>query len=566
MKILPRTPFDLPILIFLFSGFIGYRASYDPAASLPKFLLLVGSVLVYYAIVSLRHARKRLDLAVWFYILCGATASVYFIAQTNFDVSPTKSEILTRLGVGLNAILPRLTNQTPHPNIVAGVLEIVLPFAVLLTLELLKRRLWLAAMAGICTVLIVSGLMLTTSRGAWLAIGTVLSCLVVVRLVWMLLRRTPLAVRRPLLLDSCLALFLALVVLGKFHFGNLLDPLGMDGDVRSRFELYRQTWELVQEYPFTGAGLGVFPLVFSAYVLLVDAPFYAHAHNVFLAIWIEQGILGIAALVWLWIEFARWSWGNRKTWNWLTTAGFVAACIWLLHGLVDNPIYGSRALPLLFAPFAFALASVEYDSQAVVPRQSRSQRGRNRISRIGFAVACIAVGLLLVARWNQWAGMFYANLGAVLQTKAELALYRFDKPPIEIHSIMEIRQSLATGSALPQDLFRTALAYDASNAAAQRRLGLIALSSRNFDEAVRHLETAWQLDPDSRATRKGLGYAFAWRGDVNQAQQLLQPLPETPLELSDDIWWWRLRNRPDLAENAQRALHLIAAAEIGGSR
>ncbi len=147
----------------------------------------------------------------------------------------------------------------------------------------------------------------------------------------------------------------------------------------------------------------------------------------------------------------------------------------------------------------------------------------------------MVIGLLLVARWNELNGMVYANLGAVVETKAELALYRPDKPIVDVYSIMEIRRTDTLPIDSAQALYLTALANDPSNAVARRRLGLIALARRNFGEAVNYLAAAWQTDSNNRATRKGLGYALAWTGNVNRAQALLQPLPETRIELSDNL-------------------------------
>src|SRR6187401_3329774 len=127
LKSLIASPLTVPFLIFLLSGLVGYWSSYDPAVSLPKLLMLVAAVVLYFAIVALRFNTRLSSMAVGTYILGGAAAALYFIAQTNFAATPSKFEILTRLGEVLNTLLPRLNNHSPHPNLAAGALEIVLP-------------------------------------------------------------------------------------------------------------------------------------------------------------------------------------------------------------------------------------------------------------------------------------------------------------------------------------------------------------------------------------------------------------------------------------------------------
>lgn len=561
-----RTPLDVPIFIFLLSGFIGFWASYDPAASLPKLLMLIGAVVVYYSIVLARGMPRLFSFVAWMYLLGGAGAALYFIAQTDFAFAPRKFEILTQLGMGLNAFLPRLLFSSPHPNIAAGVLEFVLPFAVFATIHWLKLRGWTAGVAaGICTVVILLGLLLTASRGAWAASAVVATVSALGYLTFVLLRTLPMP-RRQRLFRAAIGFAIAGSLLLSFIFIRPLTPLwnGLDANqtAASRLELYQQTWELIQEYPFTGAGLGVFPLVYAAYVMLIDAPLLPHAHNIFLAVWIEQGILGIGALVWLLTAFAVWGWRTRRTLTWISAASFAAVAIWLVHGLVDIPMYGSHALPLLFAPFALAIAATIPGARVLKGRTASEDLSR-QTNRVPIVIMLLVTGLVTAVSGRFIVSAFCANLGAVAQTKAELSLYRIDKPPIAIRSIMEIRRTLTTPLSAAERWYQIALKFNPNNSAAHRRLGLIALARRDLKQAVSQLGAAWQEQPNSRATKKGLGYAFAWSGEPEQASALLKPFPETRIEIRDDTWWWRFQGRPDLADDAQKLFSLLSTPKAG---
>ena len=59
-----------------------------------------------------------------------------------------------------------------------------------------------------------------------------------------------------------------------------------------------------------------------------------------------------------------------------------------------------------------------------------------------------------------------------------------------------------------------------------------------FDEAVEHLQRAWQASPENTTTRKALGLAYVWVGDLERARPLLQTIPGVVDELN--VWGgWR---------------------------
>lgn len=548
-----RTPLDVPLFLFLVSALIGYWVSYDQTTSGIKLLLIGAAIILYYAIILLRGAPMLRDAAVWLFVLGEAALAVYFVAQTNFAAQPTKYDWLTQVGIVANRILPRLTAHQPHPNMVASALEIGLPFALALVVRNMERRAWLSACAAsACAVLIACSLLLTTSRGSWLALVAVTIGAIVVFGLSVLRRLDEASQQRAVLSRRILAplglmavALLVLIGVRVWNGGVILDSLGTlnaGGSALSRAELYAQTWDLIREYPFTGAGLGVFPLVLSAYALLIEVPFLGHAHNTYLALWIEQGVLGILALGWLLAAFFAWVWSNRRRLNGLSYAGIFAVAVWLLHGLTDAPLYESRALPLLFVPFALTIASV--------PRaHSRNHRGHQslRVSRVALAVVALLAttttvlmiffGPMVLSTWE-------SNLGAVAQARAELGLYRSGD------RISEIRRRVDLGEA--EANFRRALAIEMTNPTANRRLGLIYLARGDFDSAANLLREAFQVQPDHRAGRKALGYALAWRGEVKDAAVLLESIPEARQELELYAWWWGTQGKPELAKRAAK--------------
>lgn len=93
-----------------------------------------------------------------------------------------------------------------------------------------------------------------------------------------------------------------------------------------------------------GAGLGSFPSVYAGAepVEIMGGKFFNHAHNDYLEIWLETGVLGVATL----LGFIAW-WASRsyRVWTLPTTpgrnlarAGASAVALLLVHSLVDYPV------------------------------------------------------------------------------------------------------------------------------------------------------------------------------------------------------------------------------------
>ncbi|MCK9602928.1 MAG: O-antigen ligase family protein [Candidatus Omnitrophica bacterium] len=93
-----------------------------------------------------------------------------------------------------------------------------------------------------------------------------------------------------------------------------------------RLGYWEDSLKIIQAHPLSGIGLGNFNLSQSRY-----------AHNSYLQIWAEMGILGIASLLWLIIAVIKQSLGLLKTnINKLQTVSLLSAnIIFLAHNFID---------------------------------------------------------------------------------------------------------------------------------------------------------------------------------------------------------------------------------------
>jgi len=96
--------------------------------------------------------------------------------------------------------------------------------------------------------------------------------------------------------------------------------------VAARLDYWKETWQLILAHPLTGVGLGNFDLRLSRY-----------AHNLFLQLWAETGLLGIAMLLWLCAVVIKSGWKNIKSaWPDKKKLALLAGIIiFLIHNLMD---------------------------------------------------------------------------------------------------------------------------------------------------------------------------------------------------------------------------------------
>lgn len=541
-----RTPLDLPLILFLVSSFIGYWASYDPSTSAIKLGLIAVAILAYYALVLTRRSELIRDFLLWSFLALEVGIALYFATQNDFTQQPSKFGFLTSIGLALNHHAPQFGFHQPHPNIVAGVLEIGLPFALALAWHLLRQRQILGfAAAAIASLIIGGGLALTASRGAFLAIGLVVLFAVVLFVSYQITRAAHISHRLTLPLSLLFISILLLLAARLVNIPALINSAGslsIGNTSLSRLELYKQTGQLIQDYYFTGGGLGLFPMLFSSYALFIDVPFLNHAHNLYLEIWLEQGVIGFIAFLWLIAEYYAWNWSNRFRLNWLSYGGLAATSILLLHGLTDAPLYVSRALPLLFVPLGFSIASLPVPKRQSKKTCSTFTHPSNVTVAVGLGLTAVILTLAFLT-WNQTFGAWEANLGSVEQSQLELGSQHQSG---ELVSAIRREKDLTNA----ESSFRQSLAVAPSNPVANRRLGLIQLARMNFGEAINLLEASYQSDPDSQVTRKALGYAYTWNGDLDKAALLLGSIREAENEMGTYSFWWKTQGHPELAKRA----------------
>lgn len=360
------TPVDIPLLVLAATLPVGIWVSSIAALSLPPLLQALFGLTLFYALVNSVTSARRVELAGWAMLVGIALLAGLGLVGTAWS---TGAKFLP---VDLSQRMPHLIgafwySAGFHPNIVGGALATLAPVAAAYawSARTWPRRLFLWLLFGITAF----ALVLTQSRGALL--GFVVALWVVAigrnrRWLWLVL---PLA--------ALVALILTLHDVPS-TFGSVLESAGMNVALSSgmRLELLSRGIYMLQDFPLTGIGLGMFPRVLPILYplfMLGSGSEVAHVHNLYLQTGIEHGIPGLIAflafIILLWvigIQAIR----SSRGWPWEPLAigllgGLAAYCT---HGMVDAIWHTPRSSPiiwgcwgLLTAVWCWTRASAEVD-------------------------------------------------------------------------------------------------------------------------------------------------------------------------------------------------------------
>lgn len=537
-----QLPLRFPILLLLAGSFVGLAASYDISRSLSVALGIWAGILLYVVIVAWGSTAARVRLLAQIVALAGSAGALLLFLQYRHLGFAGKLGLATALGNFTSAPFPQLLTMPLQQNLVANLFVGALPLALGLwwSGQQRTRHLWLG-----CTLLLGAAVGLTVSRGALLALA---ACAGLAGLLW-------LAMRWPRLVLGGVAITI-LLALGALVL-LIFSPLQQSSLVQAFIEraldrgiLYRNTLFLALDLPLTGIGLGdTFGMIYSRYVLLIQSPFLTYTHNLPLAVWLGQGILGLLGLGALLLGLSRLmilAGRNAAGPLWLGAA--LGSLALLLHGLSDAPQYnpgsGWLAMLMSWAVLGVTVASARMAS----PLPTAPQRQAQLTAPIRRLALPGVLFVLLLFSARPLLGMAVANLAMLRDIKASLA------PGLSQSERIAERDAAA-------EWFTAALRITPDQPTALRQLGIHAMDRQRFASAIPHLEAALRSQLAHQANWKALGLAYLWNGRVEAAVNLFQRLDraqEVQNELNTWSWWWGEQNRPELAAYAAQAAQRMA--------
>ncbi len=353
-EVWPVTPFNPALLLFCLAVPPAVWASAFPELTLPKLTGLILGLAAFRATGFLATTPRGLTVILTVFGLLGA--GMWAVGLLGIQL-PILAPLVQRLPSALVS-LPGAPEQGINPNQLAGVLAVYVPFVLTWLLVCLRRRqivwavlLGLVALAGAATLLV------TRSRAGIVGIAAAVTALVIVSVY----QEGSLRQKRWVSVAALVTVAAGGVAGGVFlpawfagattssgieaPLGDALRQLSLEG----RVEIWSRALYALQDFPFTGVGLGTFRrvvnLLYPLFLIPADIDI-AHAHNIFLQVGLDLGLGGLVAYGALLLVAGAVAWqamrGEDKRRGHIAL-GLLAALIGLhVYGLADALALGSK--------------------------------------------------------------------------------------------------------------------------------------------------------------------------------------------------------------------------------
>jgi O-antigen ligase len=257
-------------------------------------------------------------------------------------------------------------------NHFAGFAEMVIPVALVpLVLGKVRReRLFLVALFAMVPIV---ALLLSASRGGIVSFAVQMLLLFLL----LLIRR----IRSRFVIAGGVVVLCALIFVSWIGVQQVLTRFAgiqtLEVSAGKRAAMRQGTWRLFLDHPLLGTGLGTFEIVFPPYDSVYDGKIANHAHNDYLEVLAETGIVGGLCCLWfLWVVQLQSLRGmaelGESFGSALNLAGLVGCSGILVHSLVDFNLH-IPANALLFFVSAH-LATVRLPPAVPEVAENESQR------------------------------------------------------------------------------------------------------------------------------------------------------------------------------------------------
>ena len=235
----------------------------------------------------------------------------------------------------------------------AGLMEMLAPIPLTLCLSHLLRR-EKRILVGFCGVLMASTIFLCGSRGGMIAF--VLEMFLLAILTFGESRRFPAIVAYVLLCIS---------TVGFIFLSNNGRGLARIGDLNAgiRPQIVKDSLKMFAERPVLGWGLATFPTVYPQYRSFYTNLFVNEAHNDYVQLLVETGVLGFALTVWFLAQVYRRGLSHsqhwQNSWDRAVSVSALTACTGILvHSLVDFNLHIPANAALFYASCALAASDL----------------------------------------------------------------------------------------------------------------------------------------------------------------------------------------------------------------
>jgi putative inorganic carbon (hco3(-)) transporter len=383
---LPRSSILIPLLLYVGWAATSMVWAADLSLALPEVIKWIEIIVIMLFTIDLIQRRG----IKW--ILVGAMLTV--TAQALIGIYEARVRGVGPLGFQLSAGVYRAYGTFEQPNPFAGFIGLVLPVAVALTAYYVVRITYYAlrttrhvpsithysllVIFTFITLLLAAAIYLSFSRGAWLAAVAAIGIMIVFapRRIWIGLGLVVITLgaliglsSSGLLPDAINQRFTDASELFQFRDVRGVAINDVNYALIERQAHWQAALNMLTDQPWTGVGFANYATAYDHYRLLNWPYALGHAHNIYLNVAAETGLIGLAAYLILWLSIFTVTFRTVRRASGIDRAlaiGLMGTWVYLsVHMLVDNLYVNNTHLLIgaLFGLLAFLYSRTRSTSQ-----------------------------------------------------------------------------------------------------------------------------------------------------------------------------------------------------------
>ncbi|MEI8349192.1 MAG: O-antigen ligase family protein [Candidatus Omnitrophota bacterium] len=270
---LPSSPINIFLCMYSVVVLVTLIHSSYFGESIKGFSRVPKYIFLYLALVELfKNDLKRLNRFFWIIMVVSAVTFINGVFQSIFGF-----DFFRHNAIDGPTSLCRISSSFVHSNDFGSYIITVLPLTFLIFSSLISKRKRLALLP--VSLLGFYCLLRTSSRGAWLGF-------LIAIIIYFFMYKKKIAILIPII-------FIILIMFLPYGFERVTSIFKTNqGTVWERTKLWQGAWGMIKEHPVLGLGVNTFSKNFPQYKP-ADYPDLRYAHNSYLQMWAEIGLLGL---------------------------------------------------------------------------------------------------------------------------------------------------------------------------------------------------------------------------------------------------------------------------------
>lgn len=502
-----KTHLDIPLLTFFLCLTVSASQSVSSAISLNHVYQFMSYVLLYFLItnnVRTKEDRRKIIYALYF---STTLVCIYGIYQYFQGLDNARKVVdLYHSGKYSLEFMMRLHTQKAFstfvfPPALAGFLILVMPLSISVCLTSKARLKWICFSFPL---LILFCLILTFSKGGWLS-G--LLSMLVFGFIWLVVIKK---VRRVVVIIGLAVPILIFTFLLVFDYLPQATLSGFIGSFAVRSGYWKAIPSMVKDYLLIGSGPGTFGTIYPGYRLLLGRETQM-AHNNYLQIFVETGIIGLIAFLWLLARFLKRGIGlileeKTREEKILLLGYFAGVSGFLIHSLVDFGLYIPGIAMTIFVFLALMVSPTR-----AAARDAPTQNASSFAAKLFLTIVILLVTtyMLLVVR-KPMLGEKYLALSYKFAEKGEIN-----------KSISLLEKAIESCPRRAKYYFQLGLIYEGKISPKKKQDGKYQTRRIWLDKAIRAYEMAAKYNPHMAVYHSRLAWLY-WSKSPGRNKDLIR--------------------------------------------